>query len=368
MTHHQPCSSTKRMIAGPRTSAAEGRIVWAPAKSVWTGGMLLAALLLGPVYVTPGAVLLFAGTTAVTLCAGHSVGMHRLLVHRSFSARRWVEYALVYLGTLVGMAGPVGMVRLHDMRDWAQRQPACHDLHANRTPLLRDALLQMHTRLILAHPPQFVPEQRLTRDRWFRLLEASWMAQQLPWAALFYAAGGLPYLVWGIPVRVAVSLTGHWLVVHLTHRTGPQGWVVDGESVQGHDLPAAAWLTFGEAWHATHHAWPESARLGLEPGQADPGWWLLRFMEWLGLVWGLQQPADLTARPGVRRVVAAAHIPAAAQAATLTVQVADRTRVERSSTATTASNSAGTAVVGTRVAPSSTRSVPSDKVSTSRTG
>lgn len=307
MIEQPRCTSTPRMIADAQTSAAAGRIEWAPAKSLWTGGMLLAALLLGPVFVTPGAVALFAATTVVTLCAGHSVGMHRLLVHRSFSARPWVEYGLVYLGTLVGMAGPVGMVRLHDMRDWAQRQPVCHALHANRLPLLRDALLQMHARLVLTHPPRFVVEPRVSQDPVFRLLESSWMLQQLPWAGVFYAMGGLPWLVWGIPVRIAVSLTGHWLVVHLTHRNGPQGWVVDGESVQGHDLPAASWLTFGEAWHSTHHAWPDSARLGLEPGQADPGWMLLRGLERLGLVWDLKQPATLQARPGVRQLHAMAE-------------------------------------------------------------
>ena len=296
------CSSTRRMVAGPDTSAALGRVEWAPAKSLWTGGMLLAALLFGPVFVTPGAVALFAVTAVVTLCAGHSVGMHRLLVHRSFTAERWVEVGLVYLGTLVGMAGPVGMIRLHDMRDWAQRQPACHDLHANRTPLLRDALLQMHARLRLTHPPHFLLEPRVADDRVLMGLEATWMAQQIPWAVLFYVVGGVPWLVWGIPVRIAFSLTGHWLVVHLTHRNGPQGWVVDGESVQGHDLPVAAWITFGEAWHSTHHAWPESARLGIEPGQADPGWWLLLGLRRLGLVRDLNQPGTLLARPGVRRV------------------------------------------------------------------
>ena len=80
------CTSTARMIADADTSAADGRVEWAPAKSVWIGGMVAAALLLGPVYITPGAVILFAVTTVVTLCAGHSVGMHRLLVHRSFAA------------------------------------------------------------------------------------------------------------------------------------------------------------------------------------------------------------------------------------------------------------------------------------------
>ena len=172
-----PCTSTARMIAGPTTSAALGRVEWAPAKSLWTGGMMLAALLLGPIFVSPGAVGLFAVTTAITLCAGHSIGMHRLLVHRSFSAARWVELVLIYLGTLVGMAGPIGMVRLHDIRDWAQRQAECHDLHANRYGMLRDWALNMHARLVLTHPPAFHPEPRLAQDRALNWLERTWMLQ-----------------------------------------------------------------------------------------------------------------------------------------------------------------------------------------------
>lgn len=297
-----PCSSTPRILADPATSATEGRVVWAPARSLWVGGMTLAALTLAPAYVTPGAVALFLATSAVTLCAGHSIGLHRLLIHRSFSAPLWVERLLVYLGTLVGMAGPLGMVQLHDTRDWAQRQAACHPLHAHGAGFLRDAWWQMHSRLVLAHPPRFVPEAALARDPFLAGLEATWMAQQLPWAVLFYGTGGMPWLVWGIPVRIAVGLTGHWLVGHLTHRRGPQGWVVDGAAVQGHDLPAAALVTFGEAWHGNHHAWPESARLGLEPGQHDPGWWVLLALRRLGLVWDLKQPVDLEPRVGLRRL------------------------------------------------------------------
>jgi translation initiation factor IF-2 len=138
-----------------------------------------------------------------------------------------------------------------------------------------------------------VDEERLARDPFLRMLEATWMLQQVPMAILLFWAGGLPWLVWGVPVRVAVSLTGHWLIGHITHRRGPQSWVVDGVAVQGHDLPAAAWITFGEAWHGNHHAWPESARLGIKPGQADPGWWVLRAMRRLGLAWDLKEPEHL---------------------------------------------------------------------------
>ena len=73
------------------------------------------------------------------MCLGHSIGLHRMLIHGGVQAALWTRRVLAYLGTLVGMAGPLGMVRLHDTRDWAQRQAACHDLHAHRAGLLRDA-------------------------------------------------------------------------------------------------------------------------------------------------------------------------------------------------------------------------------------
>jgi len=37
------------------------------------------------------------------------------------------------------MAGPFGMIRTHDMRDWHQRQRLCHAHPAHRAPMLKDA-------------------------------------------------------------------------------------------------------------------------------------------------------------------------------------------------------------------------------------
>jgi stearoyl-CoA desaturase (delta-9 desaturase) len=296
------CLSTPRIKAEALTSATEGRIEWDTPKSLFVLGLKISAVTLPFYFTTPGAVLVFVVTTAVTICLGHSIGMHRLLIHRSFSASLWLERALVYLGTLVGMAGPIGMIRLHDMRDWAQRQTQCHDLHAHRGGFWRDAWRQMHCRLVLTHPPLFEVEDAIAHDRFLNFVERTWMLQQVPIGLVLFALGGMPWLVWGVPVRVAVSLSGHWLVGHITHTRGPQSWVVEGTAVQGHDLPSAALITFGEAWHGNHHAWPESARLGVEEGQADPGWWVLVVLRRLGLVWDLKEPHHLIARDGLKRV------------------------------------------------------------------
>lgn len=298
------CLSTPRMIANPDSNAVDGTVIWAPAKSLWTASMTLAALFLGPLTASWDAIALFVVTTAITICAGHSVGMHRLLIHRSFRVHIWLEHALVYLGTLVGMAGPFGMIAAHDIRDWAQRQTACHDLYAHRRGFLTDAIWQMHCVLRLDRPPRFVIEPRVRTDRFYRFLERHWMLQQAPWAVLFFALGGWDWVVWGIPVRIAVSLTGHFLVGHLAHRRGHQGWRVDGVAVQGYNVPHIGLVTFGESWHGNHHAFPDSARLGIEPGQIDPGWWFIRTLQVLGLARDVKQPADLTPRAGLRRLAA----------------------------------------------------------------
>ncbi|MER8959428.1 acyl-CoA desaturase [Mesorhizobium sp. M0598] len=294
--------STGRMISQQDSDAEDGKVVWVPAKSIWVGAMTIAAIVLGPMTFSWSAFALFVATTAATICAGHSVGMHRLLIHRSFKVHIWVEHALVYLGVLVGMAGPFGMIYAHDIRDWAQRQTACHDLHAHRRPFFTDAFWQMHCAVALRNPPTFVIEPSIRNDRFYKFVERTWMLQQLPWAILFFALGGWDWVVWGIAVRVSVSLTGHWLVGHFAHRDGEQGWRVDDVAVQGYNLPRFGLVTFGESFHGNHHAFPESARLGLEHGQIDLGWLFIQVLAILGLAHSVKIPENTPRRKGLRRV------------------------------------------------------------------
>jgi stearoyl-CoA desaturase (delta-9 desaturase) len=61
-----------------------------------------------------------------------------------------------------------------------------------------------------------------------------------------------------------------------------------------------SYATMGESWHNNHHAFPGSARLGLYPGQADPGWRVLMALRRVGLVWDVVLPGDLPARKQLR--------------------------------------------------------------------
>ena len=81
--------------------------------------------------------------------------------------------------------------------------------------------------------------------------------------------------MWGICMRVAVSVTGHWFIGYFAHNQGARDWHVDGAAIQGFNIKFASLITMGESWHNNHHAFPGSALLGIEKNQLDPGWWVL---------------------------------------------------------------------------------------------
>ena len=279
------------------TNPIDGRVVWSPVKSLWFTAHALVAVIGGVLTFRWDALMVFFVFTITTLCLGHSVGLHRLLIHRSFQCPLWVEHVLVHLGTLVGMGGPSKMLYLHDIRDWSQRHPECHPLFIHKNPIWKDFLWQNHCEVQLEHPPEFRPEARVANDRFYRFMDRTWMLQQLPWAILLYVLGGVAFVVWGISARIVVSLIGHWLVGYFAHNAGPRDWHLEGHAVQGHNIPHIGLLTMGESWHNNHHAFPGSARLGLDDSQLDPGWWAICAMKAVGLAWSPRLPGDLPARP-----------------------------------------------------------------------
>jgi fatty-acid desaturase len=277
-------------VDGRGACAVAGRPVFDPAKAIWNGGMLgIALFFAGPLF-SWSAFALFVLTTYASLLIGHSVGMHRLMIHRTFDCSKPVERVLIYIGTLVGVAGPFGIIRVHDTRDWAQRQSQCHDFFAHTRALPLDLFWQLTCRFRFDSPPTLVVEPQFANDPIYRLLDQTWQWQQLPVAAAFYAFGGWPWVVWGVCVRVIVSGAGHWLVTYFCHNPGTGRWRVPGAAVQASNLRHMGLLTYGECWHNNHHAFPESARIGLDPGQLDPGWWVISLLERLGLARNVGRP------------------------------------------------------------------------------
>src|SRR5579859_1396641 len=84
------------LVLTAESDPVEGSVHWDPPRSIWNAGMLLAALVLGPLYFSWSAFLVFLLFLEFTMCAGHSVGFHRRLIHRTFRCPKWLERVLVY--------------------------------------------------------------------------------------------------------------------------------------------------------------------------------------------------------------------------------------------------------------------------------
>lgn len=293
---------THRVQGSSGTSLVEGTVRWSPRQSLWFTGNLLVAGIGGVVLFSWQALLLFIASTGIVLLFGHSLGSHRKLIHDSFKCPRWLERVLVYLGVQVGLSGPLGLLRQHELRDFAQRLPHCHPFLRHGSGLLKDAWWQLHCELRLAMPPAIRVEDRIAADGFYRFLECTWMLQQLPVGVLFYWWGGWGFVVYGVCARVVAGVFGHWIIGYMAHNHGGMHHEVRGAAVQGHNVRWTSLLTMGECWHNNHHAFPGSARLGLHPGEWDPGWWVLLALRRLGLVWSLRLPENLPRRPELVRL------------------------------------------------------------------
>jgi stearoyl-CoA desaturase (delta-9 desaturase) len=235
--------------------------------------------------------------TVLTLCAGHSVGLHRGIIHKTYSCPRWLRGALAYAFVQTGIGGPVGWIRLHYVRDHYQNSSDCPRYFRYDHSLLRDYLWNLHLRFVPRDAAVYGIPESDEHDPWLRFLDRTWPAHVVALGLALWLAFGPGVALVCVPFRVAVSVLGHWFVGFAAHKRGGIRYQLDGSAEIGRNLPLLGVLSFGEGFHNNHHGNPGSARMGEAPLELDLGWYLLLALEHLGLVWNLQA----TGRTPVRR-------------------------------------------------------------------
>jgi fatty-acid desaturase len=290
-------------VDGKDANPSLGDVLYDLPKLYWNLGMICGAIIMLPFYLSLESFILFLCLTYLSLLVGHSVGMHRMMIHRAFECHPLVEKILIYIGVLVGMSGPFGIIKIHDIRDWAQRQDECHDFFSHRQNYVQDLWWQLTGKFNFENPPRVSIEDKYSADRFYQWLESSWRYHQALLGLVLYYIGGWEYVVWGIFVRVSVSIIGHWSMTYFCHNPGPGKWRVKGAAVQASNIPGLGVITYGECWHNNHHAFPESARIGLEAGQSDPAWLLIQLLARLGIARNIGVPRAKTLQDDLEKAV-----------------------------------------------------------------
>ncbi|AOX01786.1 acyl-CoA desaturase [Moorena producens PAL-8-15-08-1] len=93
--------------------------------------------------------------------------------------------------------------------------------------------------------------------------------------------------LWGGLVRIFLAHHVTWSINSITHLYGSRPFDTSEQSTNN------LWLaipSFGEAWHNNHHAFPNSGKFGLQWWEIDLGYWIIRTLEFAGLVWEVKTP------------------------------------------------------------------------------
>lgn len=223
------------------------------------------------------AVLLAAGLYWLTGGIGITLGWHRLVAHRSFQVPKWLEYFLVFCGTLSMQGGPIWWVGLHRHHHLYSDQP--NDHHDSRKGFWWSHIEWMFREVPAeAEIPRFTKD--IAGDPVYQFLDKYFLPIQVVLAVVLYLWGGWPFVVWGIFVRLVTVYHTTWLVNSAAHAFGYRTFETPDHST---NCWWVALLTFGEGWHNNHHAYPYSARHGLQWWELDPTWLTIRLLQLLGL-------------------------------------------------------------------------------------
>jgi|SRR6516162_9074494 len=217
---------------------------------------------------------------------GITAGYHRYLSHRAFKTSRFFQFALAWMGCLAMQKGPLWWAAYHRHHHHHADQPA--DAHS---PSQRG--------LWWAHAGWFLCSRYEEANfDWIKDLtrypELVWLDRYptLPGILLAVACplfSGWQGLIWGFFVSAVMSYHGTCAINSICHVYGSVRYKTSDTS-RNNVLFGIACL--GEGWHNNHHHYSTSARIGFFWWEIDIAFYVLRLLEFLGVVWDLKQPTQ----------------------------------------------------------------------------
>jgi stearoyl-CoA desaturase (delta-9 desaturase) len=239
-------------------------------------------------HTTWSAVLVCLAMHGIAGGLGICVGYHRLLTHRSFMCPKWLERTFATFGALSIEGGPIEWVAHH--RQHHQYSDAEGDPHSAREGFWWSHMLWMfwlpRREGLEWMRRRYAPD--LVHDRYYRFLSRTYPLPTLVLGTLLYFLGGWPWVVWGVFVRLVLTYHHTWLVNSASHKFGYRNFEIE-------DLSTNCWwvaaVSYGEGWHNNHHAFPTSARHGLNRWEFDPAYGFIKLLEKAGLARNVKTPS-----------------------------------------------------------------------------
>ncbi|WP_246840890.1 acyl-CoA desaturase [Hahella sp. CCB-MM4] len=219
---------------------------------------------------------------------------HRYFSHKSFKTSRSLQFIFAVLGASATQRGPLWWAAHH--RYHHRTSDTLEDPH---TP--RHGFWRSHCGWFLGRQ-YFRTQENLIKDfaqfpelRWLDRFDlvvpvvlgtSLWLAgEYLGHAYPDLETSGLQMFVWGYCISTVVLIHATLSINSFAHRYGSRRYKTSDDSRNNFWL---ALITLGEGWHNNHHHYSGSVRQGFFWWEIDISFYLLKVMQWCGLIWDLR--------------------------------------------------------------------------------
>ena len=228
----------------------------------------------------------------LTVGIGHSVGLHRGVIHRSYVASKLFRNISMYLFVLTGMGGPLNWLKQHYYRDYWQNRKDCPTYFRYQHNIMTDYWWNLH----LTYTPNDmncyeIPESDLNNS-WLKHLNTYWMLHYLFFAVVVFMLFGFNSMLFMVSLRASTVILGHWFVGYASHKWGYARHQIKGADESGYNDVLLGFISFGEGFHNNHHSYPTSAKFSSKWYEVDFGWMLITICHMLGWITSVKTQED----------------------------------------------------------------------------
>jgi stearoyl-CoA desaturase (delta-9 desaturase) len=207
---------------------------------------------------------------------GITLGYHRLITHRSYTAKPWLKRLLLIFASFAMQGSPALWTAIHlKHHRYADKPEDPHSPHVS-------GFWEAHCGWIFREHKFDFRRPWLLKDKEVRHVSKYYVYYSNLGLIIPFLLGGWVGLLWGGLLRILITNHLTWSVNSLCHFWGKRAYPTINDQSTNNFLIAL--LTFGEGWHNNHHRFLQKPFFGHKWYQIDFGKWVLLSFARLGWV------------------------------------------------------------------------------------
>ena len=261
-----------------------GTITFDWKKSIWLYMMLIPILFINFSKIKAFDIYFNIIFTFLSVGFGHSVGLHRGIIHKSYTASKLFRKISLHLFVLTGLGSPLSWLKQHYFRDYWQNRKDCLRYFRYQHSLFTDYWWNLHLKFQPKELDRYnIPKEDLN-DPLILWLHKTWHIHYITFAITIYFLLGLNGMLMATCLRTSTIILGHWYIGYASHKYGYSRHIIKDADESGYNDIFLGLISFGEGFHNNHHAFPTSAKFSSKLYEIDFGWMLVWILSKLNII------------------------------------------------------------------------------------